>query len=89
MLMSQCGHFTTWPQLLQETKELYQSDYVISIGSREEEGAIARGLYKILRDFDHLQVDVIYAESFEKDKMGDAIMNRLLKAAGYLLEYAQ
>lgn len=73
----------------EETKELYQSDYVISIGSREEEGAIARGLYKILRDFDHLQVDVIYAESFEKDKMGDAIMNRLLKAAGYLLEYAQ
>ena len=39
-----------------------------------------------MRDFDHLQVDCIYAESFETDEMGAAIMNRLLKAAGYAVE---
>lgn len=72
-----------------ETKGQYISGTVLSIGSENEEGAIARGLYKILRDFDRLQVDVIYAESFEQDKMGDAIMNRMLKAAGYSLEYAE
>ena len=61
----------------------YRVGEVRSIGSRKEEGSIARGLYKILREFDHLDVDVIYTESFEGDQMGMAIMNRLNKAAGY------
>lgn len=69
-----------------ESMEAYQAGIVKTIGSRQENGAIARGLYKILRDFDHLQVDYIYAESFETDEMGAAIMNRLLKAAGYAVE---
>lgn len=66
-----------------ETMECYRVGEVRSIGSRKEEGSIARGLYKILREFDHLDVDVIYTESFEGDQMGMAIMNRLNKAAGY------
>ena len=69
-----------------ESVAAYHDGIVRSIGSRQEKGAIARGLYKILRDFDHLQVDCIYAESFETDEMGSAIMNRLLKAAGYAIE---
>ena len=69
-----------------ESMGAYQAGIVKTIGSRQENGAIARGLYKILRDFDHLQVDYIYAESFETDEMGAAIMNRLLKAAGYAVE---
>ena len=36
-----------------------------------------------MRDFDHLQVDIILAESFEEDQMGAAVMNRMKKAAGY------
>lgn len=66
-----------------ETVSCYPLGEVRSIGSRGEEGSIARGLYKILRDFDHLQVDIILAESFEEDLMGAAIMNRMKKAAGY------
>lgn len=66
-----------------ETISCYQVGEVRSIGSRGEAGSIARGLYKILRDFDHLQVDIILAESFEDDPMGAAIMNRMKKAAGY------
>jgi L-threonylcarbamoyladenylate synthase len=37
----------------------------------------------VLREFDDLGVDVIYSESFAKDHLGQAIMNRLMKAAGY------
>lgn len=68
-----------------EDQNIYAGGVVRCIGSREEEGTIARGLYKVLREFDHLQVDRIYAESFGDDSMGGAIMNRLQKAAGYAI----
>lgn len=70
-----------------ETKALYQSDVVFSIGARDDEDAIAQHLYKILRDFDEQQVDAIYSESFATPRIGQAIMNRLLKAAGYHVLY--
>lgn len=54
-----------------------------SIGSREEEETIAQNLYRILRDYDEEDVDFIYSESFRTPKLGLAIMNRLLKAAGH------
>lgn len=66
-----------------ETSDRYQADYVVSIGAREDEDAIARHLYKILREFDELNVDAIYSESFATPRIGQAIMNRLLKAAGH------
>ena len=34
-------------------------------------------------DLDESDAEVIYSESFEEGAMGSAIMNRLLKAAGY------
>lgn len=67
----------------EETKSLYEADVVLSIGTREEEDSIARHMYKILRDCDKLDVDVIYSESFKTPRIGQAIMNRLLKAAGH------
>lgn len=66
-----------------ETKEQYQADIVVSIGAREDEDAIAQHLYKILREFDDWNVDAIYSESFQTPRIGQAIMNRLLKAAGH------
>ena len=39
--------------------------------------------FDILRRFDETDVDVIYSESFETPNLGQAIMNRLLKAAGH------
>ena len=65
-----------------ETKDLYQYGIVKTIGSRENEEIIARGLYEILRDFDDLDAEYIYSESFMNDNLGQAIMNRLRKAAG-------
>lgn len=66
-----------------ETKGCYIGKTVLSVGSRQDEEAIAGNLYNILRRFDDLQVDVIYGEAFEQKDLGKAIMNRLLKAAGH------
>ena len=56
---------------------------VKSIGTRRDEEGIARHLFGILREFDEEKVDAIFSESFDTPKMGQAIMNRLLKAAGH------
>lgn len=66
-----------------ETLARYAGDYTMSMGARADEDAIARHLYKILREFDELDVNVIYSESFATPRIGQAIMNRLLKAAGH------
>ncbi|MDE6518069.1 MAG: threonylcarbamoyl-AMP synthase [Acetatifactor sp.] len=63
----------------------YQADVVCSLGSRQDEESIARHLYSILREFDDEQVTRIYSECFETTGLGQAIMNRLLKAAGHKL----
>ena len=61
----------------------YGADVCKSVGSRDDDDMIARELYRILREFDDEDVEVIYAESFDTDGIGQAIMNRLLKAAGH------
>ncbi len=66
-----------------ETKNLYKSGMVLSIGSRESEADIAHNLYATLRSFDDANVGLIYSESFNSIGLGYAIMNRLTKAAGY------
>ena len=66
-----------------ETFARYPLGVVKSIGSREEEETIAHHLYEVLREFDQCQVSAIYSEAFYTPRMGQAIMNRLLKAAGH------
>ena len=61
----------------------YRADVCKSAGSPNDENMIARTLYRILREFDDEQVEIIYAESFDTTGIGQAIMNRLLKAAGH------
>ena len=48
-----------------------------------EEDIHKGNLYAVLREFDEEDVDVIYSESFSQGSMGNAIMNRLLKAAAH------
>lgn len=67
----------------EETKELYCGDMVRSLGFRSKEETLAHNLYRVLREFDDLEADFIFSESFSKDHLGQAIMNRLIKAAGY------
>ena len=71
----------------EETKNLYLGDSIKSVGKRRDEDSIARTLYTILREFDDEDVTVIYSESFSECSMGQAIMNRLLKAAGHQIIY--
>lgn len=66
-----------------ENMDRYHSDCVKCIGSRQDEEGIAKELYRILREFDDEEVEVILSESFHTTGMGQAIMNRLLKAAGH------
>lgn len=72
----------------EETREQYRADTVLCIGRRTDEDAIAQHLYRILRECDELDVSVIYSESFQTPRIGQAIMNRLLKAAGHEIVYA-
>jgi len=61
----------------------YRADVIKSVGSRSDEDSIARHLYTILREFDDEGVTRIYSEGFSAEGFGQAIMNRLLKAAGH------
>lgn len=61
----------------------YTRGVIKSIGTRSDEESIALHLYSVLRDFDEEGVDYIFSESFDTPRMGQAIMNRLLKAAGH------
>lgn len=67
-----------------ETLCYYKNGVIKNIGSRENEKSIARNLYAVLREFDAEEVDIIYSESFAVSGIGNAIMNRLEKAAGHL-----
>lgn len=59
------------------------ADILICVGDRKGQKTVAAGLYAALREFDAAEVDFIYAESFRGEELSDAIMNRLLKAAGH------
>lgn len=67
----------------EETRERYHYGEIRSVGQRAKEETIAHNLFAVLREFDDLGVDYIYSESFSRDHLGQAIMNRLTKAAGY------
>lgn len=66
-----------------EMASRYKADVIKIAGSRDDEEAIARQLYNFLREFDDEQVAFMYAESFSDKGIGQAIMNRMLKAAGH------
>lgn len=66
-----------------ETIKSYRADVPRSVGKRKDVNAVARGLYRILREFDDEDVEMIYSESFDGGGVSQAVMNRLLKAAGH------
>ncbi|MEG2016841.1 MAG: L-threonylcarbamoyladenylate synthase [Clostridium sp.] len=66
-----------------ETKDLYENQIVVSLGSRENLNDIGKNLFKVLRSFDSMDVNIILCEAFEEVGVGTAIMNRLKKSAGF------
>lgn len=71
----------------EENVSAYRGDVIKSVGHRGDEDSVARHLYTILREFDDEGVTQIYSEGFETAGFGQAIMNRLLKAAGHKIVY--
>ncbi len=59
-----------------------EADVVLSCGSQTNLASVAQMLYGVLRQFDDLGVQYIVAETFPREGMGMAVMNRLEKAAG-------
>jgi len=66
-----------------ETQAAYKADVVASLGSRFAIEVVARNLFRLLREVDAENVDVIIAEGVPSEGLGLAVMNRLRKASGY------
>lgn len=69
-----------------QTEEFYKGKINICIGDRTKLLTISSNLFKGLRDFDHMGVDVILAEAVDEKGLGKAIMNRLGKSASEIIE---
>ena len=72
-----------------ENEHKYAHGEVVVVGSRENEHEVAAHLFDVLRHFDHIDVDVILSEGFSEDSFGQAVMNRLIKAAGHHIEIVE
>ena len=66
-----------------ETQSCYHADVVKSLGSRSNLSTVAQNLFRLLREVDAENVDVIIAEGVSSEGLGLAVMNRLRKASGY------
>jgi L-threonylcarbamoyladenylate synthase len=66
----------------EETRELYKCPHILTVGSAGKGETVAARLYAVLRECDELGANYIYSEAFNYGELGNAIMNRLLKAAG-------
>ena len=65
---------------LAENQDKYKSDTIV-LGNNLEE--VASNLFNALITADEEKYDIVYTEEFSNDGVGRAIMNRLLKSAGY------
>ena len=65
---------------LEKNKNKYNGE-VISLGMNLEE--VGSNLFDALREMDKRSIDIVYSEEFPNSGIGYAIMNRLLKSAGY------
>ncbi len=68
----------TWPFVRTE-----QAVYAQEMGSRNNLEQVAHKLYHELRMCDKLGSQVILVEGYQETGLGEALMNRLLKSAGY------
>ena len=66
-----------------EDRERFGADIVLSYGRRNDYACLARNLFTLLRTCDEKGADVIFAETVPGNGLGDALMNRMRKTAGY------
>ncbi|SDC10760.1 MULTISPECIES: L-threonylcarbamoyladenylate synthase [unclassified Candidatus Frackibacter] len=66
-----------------ENVDFYDDGRIKVMGSRNNLHEISANIFKLLREFDEIGIDIILAEGLPTDGLGLAIMNRLRKAAAY------
>jgi len=67
----------------EENSTYFNADFIFTCGKRSELETVASQLYTALRSFNDAGVNVIFSEMFPNEGVGQAVMNRLLKAAGH------
>jgi len=71
----------------EQTRARYKDYDVIVVGNREDPASIAASLFNALRRFDEMGADIVLAEGVEASGLGLAIMNRLIRSAGFNVIY--
>lgn len=66
-----------------EDHDLLQRPLSVSLGARNDYADQAHRLFACLRHFNNETIDVIYARMPDRTGIGLAVLNRLIKAAGY------
>ena len=67
----------------EENTKLYNNAKTLSYGSKENYEEIASNIFRLLREVDKLNPDIVLIEGIKKQGIGIAIMNRLNKSAGF------
>lgn len=65
-----------------ENADLYASEKIYDVGSRDRGEEIMANIYAVLRSLDEDNIEVAFSEDFSEVSHGDAVMERLIKAAG-------
>ena len=65
----------------EKKQDFPEANVVMCCGRANDLDTVARGLYDALRSFDSTDVELVLCQTFSTKGMGEAIMNRLLKAA--------
>lgn len=71
----------------EETRPVFAELDAVSAGYRSHPEMVAHNLFRLLREADLDEVDILLSETFEETELGSAVMNRLMKAAGYRIIY--
>lgn len=66
-----------------ENVDKYRAQIVLNYGSTNKKEEIASNIFTLLRKVDALDVDTVYIEGIEKEGIGIAIMNRLIRACSH------
>ena len=74
-------------EIKNDLDKLAESIDIKITGSRDDVKGIAHGLFEYLREFDSDGIDYIVAEGYSEEELGQAVMNRLKKAAAWQLIY--
>jgi SUA5 domain. len=77
-----CGVLTTDGGESFYKENAREGTVVLSLGNRDDMLSLTHNLFSRLREFDALGVTAVFAEAVPATGIGNAVMNRLYRAAG-------